>query len=78
MAEKELDKQPQVDAPADAPAEEKPAKKGGKKSESETVRLKGGNCCVDGVEYEADKNGLVDVDEAHAEILVRELGFQRV
>ena len=42
------------------------------------VKLKGGNCSVDGAEYLADDNGIVTVTEAHAQLLVRDFGFERI
>ena len=42
------------------------------------VKLLGSNCSVDGNDYLADKEGVVTVNAAHAEVLIRDFGFERV
>ena len=42
------------------------------------VKLRGANCSVDGNDYTADEDGVVTVQVAHAEVLIRDFGFERV
>ena len=42
-----------------------------------TVQLRGSNCSVDGCDYLAE-DGIVIVLAAHAEVLIRDFGFERV
>lgn len=42
------------------------------------VKLLGSNCSVDGNDYIADEDGVVTVQAAHAEVLIRDFGFERV
>ena len=42
------------------------------------VKLLGANCSVEGNDYIADEDGVVTVQAAHAEVLIRDFGFERV
>lgn len=60
------------------PVTEAPAEVVEQSADDSMVKLLGANCSVEGNDYIADENGVVTVLAAHAEVLIRDFGFERV
>ena len=59
------------------PVTEAPAEVVEQSADDSMVKLLGANCSVDGCDYLAE-DGIVIVLAAHAEVLIRDFGFERV